>query len=388
MAGNRPVVVAGAGIAGLTLALALARRGVAVRVYERAAALEEVGAGLQLAPNASRALDALGLGPALDRAAIEPVRLAILSGRSGAEIAQLPVAGARRRWGAPYRLVHRAALQQILAAAARAAGAEILLGTAITGFDLTEDGARTRFPGGGEEPAAALVGADGLFSTLRRALGDTRAPHGSDVVAWRAVLPPAARPAEIALWLGPGGHVVTYPIDGAGSLNVVACLPGAIGGIAAVPGDADDLRRLLRGWAPAVLALAEAPAEWTIWPLLDRAPGHFPGRGAVALIGDAAHPALPHLAQGAALAIEDAVILADAITAAAPGAIAAALRGFEQARGPRVARIQAEARTNGRVYALGPLPSRARDLVLAALGPERLMARYDWLYGEARPGAT
>ncbi|HVV93917.1 MAG TPA: FAD-dependent monooxygenase [Hyphomicrobiales bacterium] len=427
--GRAPVVVAGAGIAGLTLALALARRGIAVRMYERAGALAEIGAGLQLAPNACRALDALGLGPTLDAVAIEPARLAIRSGRSGAEIAHLPLDAARRRWGAPYRLVRRAALQDALAAAAREAGAEIVLGDAVTGFAGSDDGMAVRLAGGGVVAAPALIGADGLFSAVRRGLGDSRAPRGSEAIAWRAVLPPETRPAgiaaaEISLWLGNGGHVVAYPLDRAGSLNVVACLPGAVGGAAPVPGDGSDLRRLLRSWAPTVQALAAAAADWTVWPLLDRAPGHFPGRGAVALIGDAAHPALPHLAQGAALAIEDATMLAAVIagplrlatlatspvsrgridagglgeSSPAPaeewvhakhgggGAgndLAAAFRRFERARNARVARVQTEARSNGRVYSLGPLPARARDLVLGTLGPERLMARYDWLYGES-----
>jgi salicylate hydroxylase len=384
VAGPGPVVVAGAGIAGLTLALAAARRGVAVRLFERAPTLSESGAGLQLAPNAGRILDALGLGPALDEVSVEPSTLRIRSGRrSGGVIATLPLSQARRRWGAPYRLIRRSGLQNVLQAAATAAGVELVLGQAATGVGFDGDRAVLRLAGGGEAQGAAVIGADGLFSAVRRSLGDSHAPRGSETVAWRAVIAAAATD-DILLWLGPGGHVVAYPVapapGGAARLNIVACLPGRTAGVSPTPGDAEVLRRALGGWAPEVRAIAATPATWTVWPLLDRTAGHFPGRGTAALIGDAAHPALPHLAQGAAMAIEDAALLAAAV-AAAPSDIAMALGRFEHARAPRVARIQAEARANGRVYAMATLPARARNLVLAALGPERLMARYDWLYG-------
>jgi salicylate hydroxylase len=380
VAGATPVVIVGGGIGGLTLALALARRGMSARVLERAPALAEIGAGLQLSPNACRLLDRLSLGAALDAVSIEPDRLRMYDGRSGGLVVTLPLGAARRRWGAPYRLLHRADLQSVLREAVAAAGVEIGLGQEVTGFVPQEDGVTADTAAGVPIAGRVLIGADGLGSSVRRALGDARPPAPSGMTGWRALIPAANWPVaiardEVALWLGAGGHLVAYPLRGGGVLNLVACIPETRG-----DADEDNLRRFFATWGPAARAIVAAGEGWTPWPLLDRPSGHFPGRGRVAVIGDAAHPALPHLAQGAAMAIEDAVLLA-ARLAEMPDDPPAALRRFERARTSRVARVQREARRNGRIYALGPLPAAARNLALRAMGPDAVLGRLDWLYG-------
>jgi salicylate hydroxylase len=389
MSAEPPVVIAGGGIGGLTLALALARRGIPVEVLERAPALAEIGAGLQLSPNACRVLDRLGLGPALDRVAIEPDWLRMRDGRSGEPVASLPLGRAQQRWGAPYRLVHRADLQDILHAAATAAGAVIRLDCGVIGFeDRGVEGVAVTCSQG-SVAGRALVGADGIGSALRGALGDGSAAAVSGTAAWRALVPAARWPhgvprSEVTLWMGAGGHLVAYPLRGGELLNVVACIPARHR--TAGSADVAVLRRFFARWAPAVRALPDA-AAWSVTPLCDRPPGYGTGRGAVVLIGDAAHPALPHLAQGAALAIEDAAVLA-ARLAAGPNDLERMFRRFEQGRSARVARVQREARRNGRIYGMGPISAAARDLALRAMGPELLLGRLDWLYGWGRRAAT
>ncbi|WP_262296382.1 FAD-dependent monooxygenase [Microvirga sesbaniae] len=389
------IAVVGAGIGGLTASLALARQGHAVTLIERRTGFSEVGAGLQLSPNASRILIRLGLGAALRRVATEPRRVVVRAIRSGEPIGQVALgAFLRERFEAPYWVVQRADLQTILLDAVRSEpGVRLVMGRSV---ETVEDGpgeARLAWvsAGGARETHAAdlILGADGVWSKVRRALGDDSPPAYRGHVAWRATLARDAVPAELAgdetgLWLGPKGHVVHYPIAGARLVNVVAVERTAtpVDGWAA-PGHRDALLGHYASAAPALRALLSGPREWLRWSLFDHPAGRLAG-GRIALLGDCAHPVLPFLAQGAALAIEDAATLASLLGPERPD-LARALASYEAQRLARVRRVQREARRNGRVYHAGGLVAFGRNQVMRRLGPEGMTRRYDWLYGFRAP---
>jgi len=386
-------MIAGAGIGGLTAALAIAQRGFGVAVFDQAQRLEEVGAGIQLSPNASRILIALGLGEQLRRHVVAPEELRVMNARTARILARAPLgAVAEKRYGAPYWVIHRGDLQAVLIEAVRAHPDIVLhLGTRVEDFAMQEDGvtisaraSEHRF----EDRGAALIAADGLWSSLRRRLGHRRQPRFARRTAWRALAPAAAlepelRAPAVNLWFGTTAHLVHYPVRGGSLLNVVAIIrdnwrePGW-----SAPGERADVlaRYAAPMWSAPPRAILAAPQHWQKWALYDRAPLARWGKGAVTLLGDAAHPMLPYLAQGAAMAIEDAAVLAQRLadTRSDP---AAAMRRYERQRRARTARAQRAARRNGIVYQLGGPGAFLRTLALSAIGGERLLARYDWLYG-------
>lgn len=380
MAAKRPILIAGAGIGGLTLSIALARKGLPSIVLERAPLLEEVGAGLQLPPNASRLLDALGLGPAIDDAGMRPGDVRVLDGRGDRLIGTMPLGKtAQERWGAPYRMIHRAALQRVLVEAAKKEGVEIRLGAEFVDYTQTntEVAATFRTAAGNEAiNGRVLVGADGVRSAVRTKLG------GGDLnfsghLAWRAVTKFSAR-AEITVWFGPRAHLVTYPLDRSGSLNVVVCTPGLEAPEAEHENTA-QMRRLFRDWCSPVRTLIDGAEFGSPWPLYDGIARRM-GDGLVTLIGDAAHPIQPHFAQGAALAIEDAVVLTARI-AKLHNDPARALRSYESDRAARVAAVQTTSRRNGDLFRMSGLGAMARNGMMRALGPKGMMTQMDWVYG-------
>lgn len=389
------IAVVGAGIGGLTAALALARRGHAVTIVERRTGFSEVGAGLQLSPNASRILMELGLGAALRRAVTEPKRVVVREIRSGREIGQIALSPfMRERFGAPYWVIHRADLQTILLDAVRSqAGIRLLMGrTAEAVEDKGECASLTFVSGSGVHETAsfdAVIGADGVWSKTRQALGDVRTPAYRGYVAWRATLDRGRAPSALAgdetgLWLGPRGHVVHYPIAMGRLINIVAIekSPEPVEGWAA-PGEASVIRARYEAAAPALRSLLEGPSEWLRWSLFDH-PARFLAKGRLALLGDAAHPVLPFLAQGAALAIEEAASLA-ALLEPDAGTVPAALAHYGRQRLDRVRKVQKAARQNGRVYHAGSLAAFFRNRVMGHLGPEGMTERYAWLYGFRPP---
>jgi salicylate hydroxylase len=388
----RTVVVAGAGIGGLTAALALARQGFGVTLLEQAAQLEETGAGIQLSPNATRILLDLGLGERLRADAVAPDALRVRQARSGRTIATLPLGRFEQRFGAPYWMIHRADLQAALVAAARSCpDITLLLGIRADDFavharGVTVQGRRadgTAF----DQRGAALVAADGLWSTLRARLGQAAPPLFRRRAAWRAsvpadAVPPQFRGPAIDLWLGASGHLVHYPVKGGRLINIVAIVADGWDrpGWSEPAARADILERFpARAWATPARDLLAAPERWLKWALFDRPPATWWGEGPVTLLGDAAHPMLPFLAQGAGMAIEDAAVLAQCL-GRSPDDPAGALRAYEAARRPRTARVQRAARRTGGLYQLQPPASLVRDLGMRALGGDRLLARYDWLY--------
>lgn len=385
------ILIAGAGIAGLSAALALARKGHEVRVLEQAAALEEVGAGLQLGPNAMRVLNALGVGETVAAAGQTPAAITLRDGRSAREILKVPLGeAAKRRWGAAYVTLHRADLVAILAdALEQARPGALSLGMELATMDNRPDGVAVTTVSGKTLTADLLIGADGIRSKVRAHLFGPETPRFTGHVAWRALVridpaDPAAPPPGVGAWLGPRRHAVTYRIR-PDLVNLVAVTEQADWREEGwnLPGDADRLRADLAGWnalAP-LLARVERPLRWA---LFDRKPMRAWHRNRALLIGDACHPMLPFLAQGAAMGIEDGHALAELLPLDGE-AIEPALARFFALRQPRTARIQAMARSNGVDFHEGnPLATLAMRLPLgraASARPDAVMARWDWLYG-------
>jgi salicylate hydroxylase len=390
VARSRSVIIAGAGIGGLTAALALARNGLRGVVTDKAERLEETGAGIQLSPNATRILIELGLRDRLTPHIVAPEAIRILRGHDGSEIVRAPLgAASEHRYGAPYWVIHRGDLQAVLLGALQATpDAELRLATEIEDFAVHANGITVvgrRRGRSHDEHGIALIAADGLWSTLRRRLLRDRAPRFAHRTAWRAVVPTDQvaerfRQPSTFLWLGPDAHLVHYPVKAGREINIVAIVGDdwqQTGWSAA--GARDELMRRFAGWDLQAQGLLAASERWLKWALYDRPAARQWGRGPVTLLGDAAHPMLPFLAQGGAMAIEDAVVLA-ACLAEASSAPDAALRRYEGLRRGRTARVQRHARQNSLVYHLEGPPAALRNLALAAIGGDGLLRRYDWLY--------
>jgi salicylate hydroxylase len=391
LSGARTIAIAGAGIGGLTAALALAARGFRVALFDKAARLEETGAGIQLSPNATRVLNGLGLRERLLPSVVAPDAVVIRTAHDGM-LARLPLGpAAEARYGSPYWMIHRGDLQAALLGAALAhPDITLTLGAAVDDCAANPDGVTVQVLHGEtleESRAAALIGADGLWSRVRALAGEADAARFARRTAWRAlvladaVAPPFRAPA-IHLWLGHGSHLVHYPVKAGAMINIVAIAADAQpshGWSTAAPPDEVLTRFPAEAWAKPARDLLALPERWLKWPLYDRPPRPHRGRGAVTLLGDAAHPMLPFLAQGAAMAIEDAAVLAGCL-AATPDDAPAALRRYEQARSARTARVQRAARRNDTVYHLPWPASVARDLAMGAMGNDRLLAHYDWIY--------
>ncbi|RTL88678.1 MAG: FAD-binding protein [Hyphomicrobiales bacterium] len=395
---SAPLVIAGAGIGGLSAALALARAGRRVLLLERAPKIEEVGAGLQIAPNAGRILAGLGLEEELRAVALEPAAINVRRGHDGAVLARLGLAGTRARYGAPFRVYHRGDLQQVLLQAADDEPAiEIRTGARVGDFEDCDGAVRLRVHAGEgveEIAAAGLVGADGQRSAVRGHLLPTErdAPVYSGLTAWRALVPAESAPAELRaresnLWMLPGAHVVHYPLRGGEIVNVVVIVatPRQDDQAAVLSLDGAALARALHGRRPAPMlsALIEAGAVWRHWPLFARPPLSRWSRGAVTLLGDAAHPMVPFLAQGAAQAIEDAEALGRAFLTLG-ASVETAFSAYEKSRIDRASRVVRASRRQGDYFHLGGLGAVGRDLAIRALGGRGMLARNDWLYRQPR----
>ncbi|ROS45160.1 salicylate hydroxylase [Amycolatopsis thermoflava] len=371
------IIVAGGGIGGLTTALALVRAGLDVRVVERAAGFGEIGAGVQLGPNATRVLDSLGLGEALRDTAVEPVATRFLRWADDSVLTEWPLAGqVRARFGAPYYTLYRPDLIAALAAA-------IPAGTVSFGRQVAavEDGRTVRFADGATETADVVVGADGIHSAVRTSTLPETAPRFSGMCAYRALLPNDTEPV-VRIWLGPGRHLVAYPVGrGARLLNVVCVAPADDWPDESwtAPGDVTRLREHFDGWSPEVRKILDRVTEPVYrWGLHDREPLPRWSTPTTTLVGDACHPMLPFLAQGGAQAIEDAAVLAASLATAGP---AEALQRYEARRLDRTARIQRQSWGNNVSYHLPDGPEQARRDEALAGGAIMSLDALSWLFG-------
>ncbi len=395
MAITRTIVVAGAGIGGLTAALTLAAQGFRVVIMEKAERLEEAGAGLQLSPNASRILVELGLEPRLAGRAVTPESINIMSARAGGEICRLPLGEAATfRAGAPYWVVHRADLQAALQAQVNDnPDVELRLGCQFEDVTKHARGLTVVHRHGlsrAQDVATALIGADGIWSSVRHHLFPEVQPQFSGLIAWRGTLAATALPREytsprVQLWMGPNAHLVAYPISGGRQINVVAVVAGTWNRPGwSAPGEANEIKQFFASarWPATARMLASAVDEWKRWALFTVPDDGEWYEGQIALLGDAAHAMLPFAAQGAGMAIEDAAVLAKCLSEGGNdnAGVAAALKKYARLRRGRIAKVQRTARRQGRIYHMSGLSAAARDLFIRALGPRRMLARQDWIY--------
>lgn len=387
---DKAMVIVGGGIGGLASALAAARAGLPVRLLEQAQAFGEVGAGIQLGPNVVRVLQGWGLGDALARVAAFPAQLEVRNALSAETLGVLPLGErAVARYGAPYATVARADLHALLLQAVQAHPVALQLATTLARVQQDADAVHLQTAAGDSLTTPLLVGADGLWSRVRQTLMPHAQPRSTGHLAFRAMvrqdsLPAPLRSQVVTAWLGPKFHAVQYPVRGGEWLNVVAIVQGHVEGDPQSwdhSANATELRaRLANAQAP-LLDLIYALDDWRLWPLYDRPPmasAAEQAQGRIALLGDAAHPMRPYLAQGAGMAIEDAQQLVASLLAQ-PAHVPAALAHYAQTRWQRNARVQARAIRNGQIFHLRGPARQGRDASLRLLGARLLDV--PWLYG-------
>jgi salicylate hydroxylase len=388
---QKKILVVGGGIGGLATALACGVRGLAVQVIEKKPVFAEVGAGVQLSPNVVRVLEGWGLRSGLDGLACFPPLLQVRSAQSGAVLGQLALgARALQRYGARYATIARADLHSLLLGAVQAQGStHLLLDNALQLISQDANAVQVTTADGHHRRVNVLIGADGLWSHVRDFVRSDAQTRFSGHLAYRAMVPQAALPQAlrsdvVTAWLGPRFHAVQYPVHGGEWLNVVVIVQGPS------PDDmqqwdhdanAENLRAHLDGTASALQDLVAATKSWRLWPLnvlphLGSAKEMAFGR--IALMGDAAHPMLPYLAQGAGMAIEDAATLAEVLSSPALGDVAA-LERYAQTRWRHNARVQARAQRNGEIFHATGVQRWGRDAAMRLLG-QRLLD-VPWLYG-------
>lgn len=387
------VLVAGGGIGGLAAALAASRAGWDVRVFEKAPEFGEAGAGIQLGPNVTKVLHAWGLAQPLAEVAVFPPQLQVRSALTGELLGQLPLAGSMTaRYGAPYATVHRADLHGILLDAVRQTDARLHTDRALQGFSQTPQAVSAQTADALDVEGDVLVGADGLWSAVRQLLLGDGAPRRTGHLAYRTLvqqagLPESLRSHNITAWLGPRMHVVQYPVRGGEWLNVVVLVEGEVAeGVD--PWDCEahaaDVAAATAGACAPLQDLVAALQGWRVWQLCDRAPMRGAWQqalGRVALLGDAAHPMLPYLAQGAGMAIEDAAELGHVLGIARDPTfdVPTMLQRYALNRWQRNRHVQARALRNARIFHAAGLLRWGRDLSMKVLG-EKLLDM-PWLYG-------
>ena len=389
MARAPKVAIIGGGIGGLAAALALKRRGIAYEVYEQSANLGEIGAGLTLSPNAMKALRALGLEDRALAAGYQANQSAIRSWRSGRVIARQERSGGMvERFGAPFLTIHRADLLDILRAAL--GDEHVTLGAQCVAVEARDDGAAARFANGRAAEADVVVGADGIHSAVRTSLFGSDAPRFTGCVCWRGLVPieavePGVIGGEMTSWWGPHGHVVHYLVRRGELVNFVAHYDTDSWTEESWTRECDraELMQTYACWNDALLRLFESSPRYYKWALYDRDPLPAWGKGRVTLLGDSAHPMLPYLGQGAAMAVEDGCILAEAV-ARFPGELTSALRTYERLRMPRTTGAQLGSRQRARENHLASPWKRAmRDARIAwrgRFGADKTTLRGSWLY--------
>ncbi len=381
------VLISGGGIGGLAAALALARTGTDVRVFEKRAKPNEDGAGIQIGPNGTRILQSLGLADHLRPKVTTPKALYVHDGPMGVRVAELPLGDwLAERHGAPYWVAHRADLHAALSSAVDAHPLiELRHGIEIENTETYTDEVLARSSGKIVGAGDVLIAADGLRSTLRQSLFGARQPRYSGKSAARTVIgmnqvPKGIAQDSVSIWLAPKGHVVHYPVLGGRELAIVVIrndLAVDEGWATAV--NDDWVKDAVQDFATPVRNLIAASGSWRKWALFELPPIKTWTADRVVLLGDAAHPVLPFLAQGAVLALEDALTLARCLSDGET--VRKALRSYQTQRSQRAQSVQAASRRNGQIYHLDGPMRQARNMTLTVSPPKRIMASYDWLYG-------
>jgi salicylate hydroxylase len=388
------VLIAGGGIGGLATALALSKRGIASTVLERRWVFGDDGAGIQIGPNGTRILEQLGAAQYLRARAMTPDALRVLDAANANQLATFPLG----RWmaarhGSPYWVAHRRDVHSALVSAAeREPLITIKMGFGVGVVKDKEKRVFAQGPDGELVSGEALIAADGAWSALRLRTFGGGLPNFTGKTAARAVIPiddvpEALHRTEVHLWLGPDVHVVHYPVSSGHAVAIVAIFNDArIANDWSTPRDRSWMTARTKTFAPLLRDLLARPEQWRSWPLLalPKRPKFAVGR--TALLGDAAHPVLPFLAQGGVMALEDAMVIAHAVSAH-PGDPARAFKVYEKKRRARVGRVARASRMNGRIYHFGAPLAAARNYALAHMPPERFMSRYDWLYGWKPPAS-
>ncbi|HEV8312893.1 MAG TPA: 3-hydroxybenzoate 6-monooxygenase, partial [Burkholderiaceae bacterium] len=353
---SKPVLVAGGGIGGLAAALALTRQGLRVKVLEQAPQLGEIGAGIQLGPNAFAAFDALGIGPIARSRAVYTDEMVMHDALDETLVGRIPTGEAfRRRFGNPYAVIHRADVHTSLLEGARASDRiQVLTGTTVQRIEQDDDGVTVHDAQGGTHRGIALIGADGVKSAVRRHyVGD--APRVSGHVVYRAVVDKKDFPADLqwnaaSIWVGPNCHLVHYPLRGGEQYNVVVTFHSRETEEWSVrEGSREEVQSYFEGICPKARQLIDLPKDWKRWATADREPIAQWTYGRVTLLGDAAHPTLQYLAQGACMAMEDAVTLGEALRATGND-VAKAFALYQRSRVARTARVVLSAREMGRIF--------------------------------------
>ena len=389
MPGRRPILIAGGGIGGLAAAIGLAAKNHDVIVLEKAARLGEIGAGIQLGPNAFQAFDYLGVGDAARAIAVYIDRLRLMDAVGGEEITHIDLGEAfRKHFGNPYAVIHRGDLHGVfLKACIASPRVELRTSSEVVGY--AQDGASVtaRLASGEAVTGAALIGADGLWSNIRKQLVGDGAPRVSGHTTYRSVIPTERMPEDLrwnaaTLWAGPKCHIVHYPLQGWKLFNLVVTYHNdAAEPVAGKPVSFDEVMRGFEHIHPRAQAIIRHGSDWKLWVLCDREPVTNWVDGRVALLGDAAHPMLQYFAQGACMAMEDAVCLAHEL-AAQPDDIETALEAYRSRRVLRTARVQLQSRAIGEhIYHPAGAHALLRNAVMSAKSSEQWYDILGWLYG-------
>lgn len=390
------VLIAGGGIGGLTAALCCLHFGHEVTVFEQAAEIGEVGAGIQIPPNAMKVFEALGLSDDIARRAFRPSAIETRMGESGAPIFTIPLADqADMRWGAPYLHIHRADYIDVLQQALKNTAPQSLhLGAAVSAYQQTGDSISISLSDGREVSGDILIGADGIKSAVRTQMLGADKPVFTGNMAWRAVVPAKAlgkhKPNPTACaWMGRGRHCVTYYLRRGELVNFVGVVERedwtAEGW--SIPGRPEEAFKDFETWHPVITAILKnaAPEQLFKWALFDRAPLPTWTDGRAALLGDAAHPMLPFLAQGAAMAVEDAWVLAREISKS-ERPVAKSLAAYQTQRLPRCSKVQAASRANMKTFhqrsRAGQIKTYGPMWLAGKLAPSAVRRRMDWIYAE------
>lgn len=386
MTGKKRIALIGAGIGGLTAARALALRGFEVRVFEQSDELKEVGAGIQVAPNSTKVLRALGLEPQLKEAGYQPQSVVVRDWDDGRQLRRTPMDNAEAKYGSGYYLMHRADLLRILAQPVP--GVTVELCTRVDAVSSTDKQAVVTLSDGRQIESDLVVGCDGIHSLVRKTLHGAQSPRFTGNMCWRALTPVDAFPPglvapDMTIWMGPLGHIVVYYVRGGQFVNMVASRETKtwVEESWSVESSAQEMSAAFPKVGGDMRMLIDRAQRCFKWGLFDRDPLPWWSRGRITLLGDAAHPMLPFLAQGAAMAIEDGFVLAREV-AASPDDIPAALQRYEAVRRPRTTDVQLAARTQANIFHLtSPAARLKRWLKLDrwTQSDPKLLNR-DWLY--------